>query len=76
MRNRSMATPPEKLPELVDGTAGKDAAPVRKRKYPKLVQAWVTKDLRNRIQQHADHEQISVGAYIRRTLNNAVPGGA
>ncbi|KKK73829.1 hypothetical protein LCGC14_2889890 [marine sediment metagenome] len=39
------------------------------------LQARITRELMTRIKQHADAEEISVSAYVRRTLKNHVPGG-
>ena len=41
----------------------------------KLVQSHVSISLYDRIRKHAQAEEISVSAYVRRTLNNYVPGG-
>jgi predicted HicB family RNase H-like nuclease len=40
-----------------------------------LVQARVPAELYKRIERNAKQELISVAAYVRRTLQNYVPGG-
>jgi len=43
--------------------------------YSKLAQAHVTPELYQRIQKNAFAETISISSYIRRILQNHVPGG-
>lgn len=40
------------------------------------LQTWITRDLKLRIERAAIQENISESAYVRRILENMVPGGA
>lgn len=44
-------------------------------KFPERIETTVSTGLKQRIENYADAESISVSAYVRRLLDNQVPGG-
>lgn len=44
-------------------------------KFPERIETTVSASLKQRIENYADAESISVSAYVRRLLDNQVPGG-
>ncbi|KKN61360.1 hypothetical protein LCGC14_0522920 [marine sediment metagenome] len=47
----------------------------RQTKFPERIETSVSANLKQRIENLADSESISVAAYVRRLLDKQVPGG-